>query len=187
MTIIEWFTSIGISIERDVLQAGKRAGAVALQWPAGPSGSVIYRLPRDPTQRASMFASVQPIVVNEGEVALVLEDGRAHGALEPGRYVFERARIKGSLDVVWYKTGQQTLKWGIGNVTSSDGIQLSGMGMLYIRIADAALFNTEVVQGALTLAEVDIQRFLLPRIQGVLRSTLARCAGSLAIRSQHAS
>jgi len=183
MTIIGWLNSLGISLERDVLQVAKRSGALPLQWPAGPTGSVIYRLPRDVSQRASMFASTQPVVVNEGEVALVLEDGRAHGVLDPGRYVFERARITGSLDVIWIKTGQQTLKWGIGNVTSSDGIQLSAMGMMYIRVADATLFNAELIQGAMALAEVDIQRFLLPRIQGVLRSTLA-CWAALDLQAQ---
>jgi regulator of protease activity HflC (stomatin/prohibitin superfamily) len=152
---------------------------------------MIYRLPRDPHQRASIFATEQTIVVNEGEIAVVLEDGRSQGALEPGRYVFQKARVTGSLDIVWIVTGQQTLKWGIGNVSSTDGIQLSANGVVYVRVEDGRLFNAEVVQGAMAVitggaaplppgmmgaapGAVDLQRFLMPRIQGVLRTVLAK-------------
>jgi regulator of protease activity HflC (stomatin/prohibitin superfamily) len=165
---------IGISVEQTVQQVGVRRGIVPLAWPAGQRGSLIYRLPRDPHQRAGLFATEQSIVVNEGEVAVVLEDGRSVGALEPGRYVFQKVRVTGSLDIIWIVTGQQALKWGIGNVSSVDGIQLSGNGMLYMRVQDAGLFNMEVVQGAIVLAEIDLQRFLMPRVQGLLRATFAK-------------
>jgi regulator of protease activity HflC (stomatin/prohibitin superfamily) len=164
---------LGLRAEDFVQHVGVRAGTVPLQWPAGEPGSVIYRLPRDPAERASLFSKVQTIVVNDGELALVLEDGKAHGVLEPGRYVFEKARVVGSLDVIWIKTGQRTVKWGIGNVLSKDGIQLASNGVLYLKVTDGALFNAEVVQGSVTVAEMDLKRFLLPRIQGVLRKTLA--------------
>lgn len=176
MGLADWFLGLGIRAEQAVQGFGTRAGAVPLQWPAGPRASMIYRLPRDPHQRASLFATEQTIVVNEGELAVVLEDGKSQGALEPGRYVFHKARVTGSLDIVWVATGQQTLKWGIGNVTSADGIQLSANGVVYMRVDEARLFNSEVVQGAIALAEVDLQRFLMPRIQGVLRTALAKWA-----------
>jgi regulator of protease activity HflC (stomatin/prohibitin superfamily) len=174
MGLAAWLMDIGIRIEETVQHFGVRRGAVPLAWPAGPRGSLIYRLPRDPHQRASIFATQQSIVVNEGEVAVVLEDGKGLGALPPGRYVFQKARVVGSIDIVWMVTGQQALKWGIGNVASIDGIQLSSNGVLYVRVMDGGVFNAEVVQGAVTLAEVDLQRLLMPRIQGVLRATLAR-------------
>lgn len=176
MGIADWILGLGIRAEQAAQGFGTRAGAVPLQWPAGPRTSMIYRLPRDPHQRASIFATEQTIVVNEGELAVVLEDGKSNGALEPGRYVFQKARVTGSLDIVWIVTGQQCLKWGIGNVTSTDGIQLSANGVVYLRIQEARLFNAEVVQGAATLGEVDLQRFLMPRIQGVLRTVLATWA-----------
>jgi regulator of protease activity HflC (stomatin/prohibitin superfamily) len=173
MGLASWILGIGISIEQTVQQVGVRSGKVPLQWPVGPRG-VIHRLPRDPHQRASIFAEVQTLIVSEGELAVVLEDGKAGGVLEPGRYVFAKARVVGSLDVVWVSTAQQTLKWGVGNILSSDGIQVGANGMLYIRVVDALAFNSEVVQGAVALGEVDLQRYLLPRVQGVLRSTIAR-------------
>ncbi len=176
MGLADWFLGLGIRAEHAAQGIATRAGAAPLQWPAGPRGSLIYRLPRDPHQRASIFSTHQAIVVNEGELAVVLQEGRAHGALEPGRYVFEKTQITGALDIVWIVTGQQTLKWGIGNVTSNDGIQLSANGVVYVRVGDARLFNSEVVQGAVTLAEVDLQRFLMPRLQGVLRTVLAKWA-----------
>ena len=172
MGIGSWILSLGISLEQTAESFGIRGGRVPIQWPAGQPGSIIYRLPRDPHQRSSLFATNQTIVVNEGEVALVLEDGVAGGALSPGRYVFQKARVVGSLDIIWFRTGQQGLKWGIGNVTSTDGIQISANGVIYVRVAEAISFNTEVVQGAVTLAEMDLQRFLMPRIQGVLRQTI---------------
>lgn len=174
MGLADWVLGLGIRAEQAAQGFGTRSGAVPLQWPAGPRGSVIYRLPRDPHQRASLFATEQSIIVNEGEVAVVLEDGQSHGAMPPGKYVFQKARVTGALDIVWIVTGQQSLKWGIGNVTSADGIQLSGNGVLYVRVDDARKFNTEVVQGAATLIEVDLQRLLMPRIQGVIRTVLAR-------------
>lgn len=183
MGLADWVLGLGIRAEQAVQGFGTRAGAVPLQWPAGPRGSLIYRLPRDPHLRASIFATEQTIVVNEGELAVVLEDGKSHGALEPGRYVFQKSRVTGSLDIVWIVTGQQTLKWGIGNVTSTDGIQLSANGVVYLRVDDGRLFNSEVVQGAVTLAEVDLQRFLMPRVQGVLRTVLAAWA-ALDVQSQ---
>lgn len=183
MGIGDWVLGLGISAEALVQQAGVRSGVVPLQWPTGLPPSLIYRLPRDPHQRASLFATQQTIVVNEGEVAVVLEDGKSNGVLEPGRYSFKKARVVGALDIVWVKTGQQTLKWGVGNVTSNDGIQVGANGMLYVRIGDGIVFNSQVVQGASALAEIDLQRLLMPRIQGVLRSTIARW-GAIELQAQ---
>jgi membrane protease subunit (stomatin/prohibitin family) len=47
-------------------------------------------------------------------------------------------------------------------------------GTLFLRVQDGEAFNREVLQGAITFSEVDLQRFLLPRIQGVLRTVLTR-------------
>ena len=174
MSIASWLMGIGISAEKAAQQVGVRAGAIPLQWPAGQSTSVIYRLPRDPHKRASLFSTAQTIVVNEGESAVVLEDGKANGALEPGRYVFQKARVVGALDIVWIRTGQQSIKWGIGNLSSIDGIQISGRGMLYIRVDDANLFNSEVIQGAIMFSDVEMQRYLMPRVQSVVRTVIAR-------------
>ena len=174
MGIGDWVLGLGFTAEELAKQVATRAGAVPLQWPTGLPPSLVYRLPRDPHQRASIFSAQQTIVVNEGELAVVLEDGKSNGALEPGRYVFKKSRVTGALDIVWVKTGQQALKWGIGNVTSMDGIQTGANGMLYVRLRDAIVFNTEIVQGAATLTELDLQRLLMPRVQGVIRSTIAR-------------
>src|SRR3954468_23963888 len=129
MGLASWLIDLGIRVEETVQHVGVRVGAVPLQWPAGETGSLIYRLPRDPNQRASLLSNVQSIVVNEGEVAVVLKDGVAQGALEPGRYRLERERVVGLLDAIWIKTGQRPVKWGLGNVTSSDGIQLGANGI----------------------------------------------------------
>ncbi len=171
MGIASWLANIGIRSEEAAHHAATRAGTAPLQWEAGQlQGSLIYRLTRDPQQRASLFSTVQTIVVNEGESAVVLEDGVSQGALEPGRYTFEKARVVGSLDIIWVKTAQQPLRWGVGNITSADNIQISGNGEIYVRVVDAVAFNKDVVQGAMALAEKDLQRLLMPRIQGVLRS-----------------
>lgn len=174
MGLGSWFIGLGIKAEGLATQIGKRTGGIPLQWPAGPSESLIWRLPRDPHERASIFARSQTMVVNEGEVALVLEDGVAGGSLPPGRYDFERARVVGSLDAIWIKTGQRDIRWGVGNISTIDGIQVSGSGVIYLRVADGVRFNTEVVQGGMVLPVPQLQRFLLPRIQGVLRAEMAR-------------
>jgi hypothetical protein len=59
-------------------------------------------------------------------------------------------------------------------VTSADGIQITANGAIFARVMDGEAFNRELVQGAVTLSEVDLQRFLLPRIQGVLRTVVTR-------------
>ena len=174
MGLGSWFVGLGIRAEGVATQVGKRAGAIPLQWPAGPNESIIWRLPQHSEQRASILAKSQTIVVNEGETAVVLEDGVAGGALPPGRYVFERTRIVGSLDVIWIKTGQRDVRWGVGNVSTADGIQVSGNGVIYVRVNDGVRFNAEVVQGEMVLPVPQLQRFLLPRIQGVLRVVMAR-------------
>lgn len=173
---------LGISVERAFVGVGTLTGSVPLQWPAG-HGGIIYRLPRDPHQRASALAKTQTIVVNEGELAVVLEDGRSSGELEPGRYSFEKRRVVGSLDIIWIRTGQQSLKWGVGNVTSADHVQVSANGVLYIKVTDGERFNKEVVQGAITLTEQDLQRFLMPRVQGVLRTVITKY-GALDLQAQ---
>lgn len=171
MGIVSWLQQMGVKAEVAAEKSAVRSGKAPLQWEAGQmQGSLIYRLTRDRDKRASLFATVQTIVVNEGETAVVLEDGRSNGALPPGRYVFDKQRVVGALDIVWLKTSQQPLKWGVGNITSVDNIQISGHGEIYVRIADGVAFNTEVVRGALALAETDLQRLLMPRIQGVLRT-----------------
>jgi regulator of protease activity HflC (stomatin/prohibitin superfamily) len=174
MGIASSLLNIGVRIEEMATAVGTRFGKVPLQWPAGQDPGVIYRLPRDPHQRASMFAETQPVVVNEGEMAVVLEDGKSHGFLGPGRYVFERARVTGVLDIVWIKSGQRQLKWGVGNITTTDGIQVSANGVVYVRIEDGVAFNAEVVQGAMTFSDAEIQRFLMPRMQSVLRATFSK-------------
>jgi regulator of protease activity HflC (stomatin/prohibitin superfamily) len=87
--------------------------------------------------------------------------------------VFEKARVVGSLDIIWIKSGQQPVKWGVGNVISLDGITVSGRGILYARVADGVKFNTQVLQGSVTFSEVDLQRFLMPRLQSVMRTVVA--------------
>lgn len=172
--LTDWFLRLGIRAGESAQEIATFAGAMPLQWPAGQRGSLVYRLPRDPHQRASIFSTTQLLLVNEGEAAVVLLDGVSGGALPAGRYIFHKQSLTGVLDVVWVVTGQQTIKWGLGNVTSTDGIQISANGVLYTKVQDARAFNQEVVQGAITLAEIDLQRFVMPRVQGVLRSTIAR-------------
>lgn len=175
MAIESWLSKLGFRLESAAEGAAIRSGAMPLQWPAGHTpGSLVYRLPRDPAHRASLFSKQQTIVVNEGEAAVVLLEGRSDGFLEPGRYVFEKQRVVGALDIVWVRTGQQSLKWGVGNVTSADRINISGRGMLYTRIIDAEKFNREVIQGKVVVSESDVQRHYMPRIQSVLRSQIAR-------------
>jgi regulator of protease activity HflC (stomatin/prohibitin superfamily) len=183
MGLASALVDLGIHLERAVVGVGTLTGSVPLQWPAGQTGSIIYRLPRDPHQRASAFATTQTIVVNEGELAVVLEDGRSSGQLEPGRYRFEKKRVVGSLDIIWIRTGQQALKWGVGNVTSADHVQVSANGIIYVKVNDGVRFNQEVVQGAITLTEQDLQRYLMPRVQGVLRTVITRY-GALDLQAQ---
>jgi len=174
MGIASWLLGLGMKTEETAGQMGVRMGTIPLQWPAGVApDSLIHRLSRDPHKRASIFSKIQTIVVNEGETAVVLEDGVSKGALEPGRYVFEKARGVGSLDILWIKTGQRSIKWGVGNIVSSDGITVSGRGILYVRVVDGVTFNSQVVQGEITFAEVHLQRFLMPRIQSVMRTVMS--------------
>ena len=184
MGLASWLLDLGVRVEETVGKFGVRTGHVPLQWTAGQDDqSLIHRLTRDAHERASMFASAQSIVVNPGEAAVVLEDGKPYGVLEPGVYRFERARVTGILDVIWLKTGQKTMKWGVGNVTSADGIQIGANGVAYVRIEDGVRFVPEVVQGSITLTDVDLQRFLMPRMQGVLRTVIAQ-SPALALQTQ---
>jgi regulator of protease activity HflC (stomatin/prohibitin superfamily) len=183
MWIADALIGLGISAENAASKLGTMGGVVPLQWPAGLTGSLLHRLPRDAGQRASLFAKQQVIVINEGEVAVVLEDGRSHGSLAPGRYTFTKARVVGQMDVIWIKTGQQSLRWGIGNVASADQVQVSATGTCFLRVVDAEAFNREVIQGANTFAELDLQRFLLPRLQGVLRAAIPKF-GALELQQQ---
>lgn len=182
MGITSWLFDIGMQLEDVGARIATRTGEMPLQWQPG-KGGVIHRLSRDPHQRASLFSTTQTIVVNEGEAAVVLQDGKAKGALEPGRYVFTKARVVGALDIVWIRTGQQTVKWGVGPVLSSDGVVIGANGVAFVRIADAQSFNAEVVQGALAMGEQDLQRVLVPRLQGTLRTLIAKWA-ALDIQAQ---
>lgn len=173
MGIVNALINLGIRLESAAQTVSTSSGAMPLQWPAGIGDSLIYRLPRDPHQRASLFAASQTIVVMDGETAIVFQDGKVQGALEAGRYVFEKKRVVGLLDVIWMKVGQRPMRWGIGNVSSLDGISIGANGVIYLRVADPVSFNSEIIQGAVTLSEADLQRLLLPRIQGVFRPVLA--------------
>ncbi|EDM75043.1 acyl-CoA synthase [Plesiocystis pacifica SIR-1] len=166
---------MGVRAEAGALAYATRRGRRPLQWPVGQDDSIIHRLPRDPRERASIFAETQAIIVNPDEVALVIEDGRASGDLQPGSYMFEKTRVTGSLDVIWMKTGQRQLKWGLGNVCTRDGIEVSANGVAHLRLGDPLIFNRELLQGAARLSEVDLQRLLMPRFQAVLRSVIATC------------
>lgn len=173
MMVLGALTSIGISLEKDVARLTKRAGYRPVSWPPGTAtGSLIYRLPADPTERASLFAKEQWIRVSEGEVAVVIKDGALIGTMEPGTYRTEKQRVLGDVDVVWMKTGPRIVRWGVGNVMSKDGIVVGATGTATVRITDGAKFNAEAVQGALTLPDSELQRLLMPGVQGVLRSVL---------------
>jgi len=173
--VLAWLSRLGISLETDAARFATRAGARPVGWePGAQVGSIIYRLPADPMERASLFAKEQRIRVSEGEVAVLLKDGVLQGVMEPGVYRSEKARLLGDIDVIWIKTGPRVIRWGVGNVMSTDGIQVAANGTLSVAVADGAVFNSEVVQGALTLPETDLQRILLPGVQGILRSMLAK-------------
>jgi regulator of protease activity HflC (stomatin/prohibitin superfamily) len=175
MGLGSWLLDLGVSVETTVGKVATRTGHAPLQWPAGQDGdSLIHRLPRDPHQRASMFSKNQGIVVSQGESAVVLEDGKPFGVLDPGVYHFERARLIGVLDVIWIKSGQRAMKWGVGNITSVDGIQINANGVMYLRVEEGIPFVSEIVQGNLLFTELDLQRFLMPRVQSVLRSIVAQ-------------
>jgi membrane protease subunit (stomatin/prohibitin family) len=161
-------------MEQTAERVAIRGGAMPLQWPAGETASIIYRLPRDPRQRSSLFATAQTIVVNEGQMAVVLQDGVSHGGLVPGRYSFAKERVVAALDIVWVKTSQQAIKWGIGNVSTQDGIDISANGEMYVRVEDGVVFNKEIIQGAITLAERDLQRLLVPRVNRALTTQIAQ-------------
>jgi regulator of protease activity HflC (stomatin/prohibitin superfamily) len=135
---------------------------------------MIYRLPTDPYERASIFSKEQRIRVNEGEVAALIKDGTLQAVLEPGTYRTEKTRFIGDVDVVWIKTGPRLIRWGLGHVMSQDGIEVGANGTVTVAVEDGAVFNSEVIQGALTLPDTELQRILLPGIQGVLRTLLAQ-------------
>ena len=177
-------SSIGIYLEEHVGGFATRAGLKPIGWPAGAqTGSLIYRLPADPAERASLFSSEQRIRVSEGEVAVVIKDGLLLGTMEPGTYRTEKKRVLGDVDVVWMKTGPRIVRWGIGNVMSRDGIQVGANGTVTLRIEEPTTFNAQVVQGALTLPDAELQRILMPSVQGVLRSMLA-ASEALALMSE---
>ncbi|NVB40358.1 SPFH domain-containing protein [Pseudenhygromyxa sp. WMMC2535] len=173
MSISQWLINVGIRAEAGALAFATRRGRRPLQWPPGRDDSIIHRLPRDPRERASIFTDEQSIIVNPDELALVIEDGRIGGALGAGHYVFEKTRVTGSLDVIWIKSGQRQLRWGLGNVCTREGIEVAANGVVHLRMGDPERFNTEVIQGAMQLTEVDLQRLLMPRFQGVLRTLIA--------------
>ncbi len=166
-------SSIGISLEKDASRLTTRAGYKPIGWPPGAqAGSLIYRLPTDPTERASLFAKEQRILVSEGEIAVVIKDGSLLGTMDPGTYRTEKQRVLGNVDVIWMKTGPRLIRWGVGNVMSRDGIQVGANGTVTVKIADGARFNAQVVQGQLTLPDSELQRLLMPGVQGILRSML---------------
>lgn len=175
MSLSQWLINLGIRAEAGALAYTTRRGQLPLQWPVGRSDSIIHRLPRDPHERASIFAVEQAVIVNPDEIAMVIKDGYPGADLEPGRYVFEKTRVTGSLDVIWIKAGQRQIKWGLGNVCTRDGIEIAANGVVHMRLGDSSLFNRDIIQGAVHLSEVDLQRLLMPRFQAVLRSVIATC------------
>lgn len=175
MSLSQWLINLGIRAEVGAQAYATRRGQLPLQWPVGRDDSIIHRLPRDPHERASIFSIEQAVIVNPDEVALVIKDGYPGADLEPGRYVFEKARVTGSLDVIWIKAGQRQIKWGLGNVCTRDGIEVAANGVVHMRLGDSSLFNRDIIQGSVHLTEVDLQRLLMPRFQSVLRSVIATC------------
>lgn len=175
MPLSQWLVNMGIRAEAGALSFATRRGRKPLQWPVGVSDSLIHRLPRDPRERASIFAEQQAIIVNPDEVALVIDNGRTGAGLEPGQYMFEKARVVGSLDVIWIKVGQRQVKWGLGNVCTRDGIEVAANGVTHLRTGDPMVFNRELIQGKARLSEVDLQRLLMPRFVSVLRTVIAGC------------
>lgn len=166
------FRRIHIKAEDIVTQATTTAGMMPLQWPTGEVVGLIWRMPRDPGQRASLFAKKQSLVVNEGEIALVLQGGVSNEVLEPGAYTFDK-RVTSAFDVIWMRTGRQDLKWGVGNITTTDGINIGAIGTVMVRISDGQKFNREIIQGENRLLDTDLQARILPSIQGVLRAQMA--------------
>lgn len=175
MGLANWLINIGIRAEAGAIAHATRQGRLPLQWPTGVVDSLIHRLPRDPRERASIFSVNQAIIVNPDEIALVIKDGMGSDGLSPGHYMFEKTRVVGSLDVIWFKTGLRQVKWGLGNVCSLDGIEVAASGVAHVRLGDPRRFNSEIVQGTTFLPPVDLQRLLMPRFQGVLRTAIASC------------
>lgn len=170
--------NLGFRLEQKAEQIASRmatrSGIAPVGWPAGvEQQSIVYRLPTDREQRASVFAKNQSVLVNDGQSAVVLVDGQPLGALEPGIYSFEKSRVVGVLDVIWIKTGQQTMRWGMGDISTANGIQVRSNGVAYVKVVDGLQFNREVLQGAIRFGE-ERQDFLRPKIQSVLRTVIPK-------------
>ena len=171
--------NLGFRLEQKAEQIAERmttrSGVAPVSWPAGvEQQSIIYRLPTDREQRASIFAKNQRVLVTDGQSAIVLVDGQPIGALEPGVYSFEKTRVVGSLDVIWVKTGQQMMRWGMGDISTADGVQVRTNGVAYVKVIDGLRFNREVLQGAVRFGEEELQEFLRPKIQSVLRTIIPK-------------
>jgi flotillin len=173
--LLEALSKLGLSLEKNADRISTRMGVKPLGWPPGDQpGSLIYRLPVDPAERASLFAKEQRIRVSEGEVAVLIKDGVLRGVLEAGTYRTEKARLIGDVDVIWIKTGARQIRWGVGHVLATDGVEVGASGTVSVAVQDGMVFNREVVQGALTLSDTDLQRTLMPGVQAVVRTILAQ-------------
>jgi membrane protease subunit (stomatin/prohibitin family) len=87
------------------------------------------------------------------------------------------------LDIIWMRTGRREIKWGLGNVTTQDGINVGANGTVAIRISDGDRFNNEVIQGGMEIDVSDLQQKILPGIQGVMRAKIAELP-AMALKTQ---
>jgi hypothetical protein len=68
---------------------------------------------------------------------------------------------------------QSQHRWGVGDVMSVDGVTVGAFGKLFLQIADATKFVTQLVAGEQMYTEANIESWVGSLVTGIMRTELA--------------
>ncbi|MBI1352856.1 MAG: hypothetical protein GC160_00820 [Acidobacteria bacterium] len=184
MGVINWLLykvgGLVDSVEDAATGMATRGGRLAIQWPHDRRPGLIWRVPEPETvpkaervTTASIFVSKQPVVVREYERALVLQDGRNQGLLEPGVYDLSRAPVTGRIEIIWVMLRDAQLRWGVGGVMSSDFVTVGGHGKVIVSVTDAEKFVLQFAAGRDELTQKALEDWVRDLVGGVIRQQFA--------------
>ena len=184
MGVINWllFKVGGLvdSVEDAATGMATRGGRMAIQWPHDRRPGLMWRVPEpesvpraERVTTASIFVSKQPIVVREYERALVLQDGRNVGVLEPGVYDLSRAPVTGRIEIIWVLLRDAQLRWGVGGVMSADFVTVGGHGKVIVSIGDVEKFVLQFTAGREELTQKALEDWVRDLVGGVIRQQFA--------------
>ncbi len=181
MGLFEWGIRQMDKVEGNIHVVSKILGFMPLSWRQvvmndKSRDGLMWRIPDPSVRQASSLVNVQAILVTEQEQVLVLKDGTLGERiiLPPGLYDIRRTEtLRGQIEVIWFTTRNIQLRWGVGDILTTDRITIGASGTFNTAIVDPVQFLTSVAGNEQVYKESQLLEITKPHVSNAIRNQMS--------------